>query len=76
MRPGRHLSGLGLASREVSDEQERRQAAVRELGEADRAYRAAFQELTSLGGLEPSSYNQLLAAIERLREAARRVANP
>jgi hypothetical protein len=63
-----------LPSDTVDDEHARKQAALREFSDADRAYRAAFQELTSAGGLEPSSYEQLLAALERLHEAARRLA--
>ena len=55
----------------MDDEQDRRHAALRELSDADRAYRAAFQELTSAGGLEPSSYAPLLASVDRLHEAAR-----
>jgi hypothetical protein len=58
----------------LDDEQDRTQAALRELSDADRAYRAAFQELTSAGGLEPSSFELLLASLERLHEAARRLA--
>jgi hypothetical protein len=57
----------------VDDRHDRRQAALRELSEADRAYRAAFQELRSSGGLESSSFSQLRTAVERLTEAVRRV---
>jgi hypothetical protein len=39
---------------------------LRELSEADRGYRAAFRDLTSAGGLEPSSFAPLLAAVDRL----------
>ena len=52
----------------VDDRQkhEFRHVRLRELGEADRGYRSAFRELTSAGGLEPSSFAALLAAVERL----------
>lgn len=47
--------------------------ALNELGEADRAYRAAFRELTSAGGFRPSSFRALLSAARRLEEIARRL---
>lgn len=57
----------------MNDEQDRKQAALRELSEADRAYRAAFRELTSLGGLETSSFTHLLTSVERLHDVALRL---
>jgi hypothetical protein len=65
--PGYYAGG------EVNDEQDRKQAALRELSEADRAYRAAFQELTSFGGLETSSFTLLLTSVERLHDVALRL---
>ena len=58
---------------------EARNVALRELSNADRAYRAAFRELTSHGGLDPSSFEGLLASVERLQKAVRHLrdtANP
>lgn len=55
------------------DEHDRKHAAFRELSEADRAYRAAFDEQTSLGGLEPSSFDRLLASVKRLQEVVERL---
>jgi hypothetical protein len=57
----------------VVDEPGRKHAALRELSEADRAYRAAFRELTSRGGLDASSFADLLISVERLHDAARRL---
>ena len=51
----------------------RRDAALRTLSEADRAYRAAFRKLTSRGGRtgsNPLSFEELVAATERLQAAA------
>lgn len=53
--------------------QEFRRVKLRELSDADRGYRAAFRELTSAGGLEPSSFAALLAAVERLYGVLRRL---
>jgi len=59
----------------VADRQKREHAGLRELSEADRTYRAAFQELTSAGGLAPSSLASLLAAIERLHGVVQTIAH-
>lgn len=50
------------------DDQNHRHATLSRLAEADRAYRAAFEQLTSVGGLDPSSFDRLVASVERLRE--------
>jgi hypothetical protein len=50
-------------------QQDRRHIALRELSDADRAYRDLIQLLMSLGGLEPSSCGQLRASLEPLQEA-------
>lgn len=55
------------------DEHDRKHAAFRELSEANRAYRAAFDEQTSLGGLETSSFDRLLASVKRLQEVVERL---
>jgi hypothetical protein len=53
----------------------RRDDALRNLSEADRAYRAAFRKLTSRGGRTGGStrlsFEELVAATERLQAAAR-----
>ena len=59
----------------VADGQKREHAWLRELSEADRAYRAAFHELTSVGGLAPSSFASLLTAVERLHGVVQRIAH-
>ena len=49
---------------------------LRELSDADRAYRAAFGKLTSRGGLQPATsecFEELLAAAARLLAAVRLV---
>lgn len=54
----------------------RRDDALRTLSEADRAYRAAFRKLTSRGGSTGStrlSFEELVAATERLQAAAREI---
>jgi hypothetical protein len=60
----------------VNDEQDNKHDALRELSEANRAYRAAFQELTSLGGLEASSFTRLLTSVERLHDVVLRLCHP
>lgn len=57
----------------MKDEQDDKHVALRELSEANRAYRAAFQELTSLGGLEASSFARLLTSVERLHDVVLRL---
>lgn len=59
----------------VDDEHDRRTGALTELSDADRAYRAAFRHLTSRGALEGSSFEELLASIDRLRQAVIRLAD-
>jgi hypothetical protein len=53
-----------------------RDDALKQLSEADRMYRAAFRKLTSRGGRSKSSrksFEELVAATERLQSAARDV---
>jgi hypothetical protein len=57
----------------LADRQKREHARLRELSEADRAYRAAFQEMTSAGGFTPSSFASLLAAVVRLHRVVQRL---
>jgi hypothetical protein len=57
----------------VDESQDRKQAEWRELSEADRSYRAAFREHTSLGGLDPSSFESLLTSVKRLHEVVQRL---
>jgi len=58
----------------ADDAQDRKNAALQELSAADRAYRAAFRQLTSAGGSSsPSSFALLLEAVERLEEAVRQL---
>lgn len=52
----------------LMDDHDRKHTALRDLGDADRAYRAAFAQLTSLGGLEPSTFDRLLASVNSLRD--------
>lgn len=54
----------------ADDEHQLRNLALRELSDADRAYRSAFAALTSRGGLDRSSYDELRASVDRLRVAA------
>jgi hypothetical protein len=55
----------------VVDDEGRKHAALRELGDADRAYRAAFQELTTAPRLSPTSFASLHLAVMRLEEVLR-----
>jgi hypothetical protein len=55
----------------VTDEEGRKHAALRALSDADRAYRAAFQELTTAPRLSPSSFASLRLAVTRLEEVVR-----
>jgi hypothetical protein len=55
----------------MADEEDRKHAALRELSDADRAYRAAFQELTTAPRLSPSSFAPLHLAVSRLEEVVR-----
>lgn len=54
----------------------RRNDALKQLSDADREYRAAFRKLTSRGGKSGSrrkSFEELVAATDRLQSAARNV---
>ncbi|MGQ0618000.1 MAG: hypothetical protein ACT4PW_13590 [Acidimicrobiia bacterium] len=75
---GDALGALGVAGsgRPPADEHGLRQAAVWELSDADRSYRAAFQVLTSDGGLAPSSFKALRLAVDRLSDALERLREP
>lgn len=68
--------GVATSARPWVDEHGVRQAAVRELSDADRSYRAAFQVLTSDGGLAPSSFEALRLAVDRLSDALERLPEP
>lgn len=57
----------------VEDGQERKHAALHELREADRVYRAAFQRLLTAEDLRPSSFRALRHAVERIEEVVRRL---
>ena len=57
----------------MNDDEGHKHAALRELSDADRAYRAAFSALTSRGGLDTSSFSKLLTSVERLREVVLRL---
>lgn len=57
----------------VKDGQERKHAALHELREADRVYRAAFQRLLATDDLRPSSFRELLETVERIEEVVRRL---
>lgn len=48
-------------------------ADLRELGEADRAYRVAFRDMTGSGHPDRASFRVLLAAVERLEAVVRRL---
>jgi hypothetical protein len=57
----------------VTDEHGRKHAALRELSDADRAYRAAFEELTTAPRLSPSSFASLHLAVRRLEQIVRQL---
>ncbi|HVM41074.1 MAG TPA: hypothetical protein VM618_09895 [Acidimicrobiia bacterium] len=57
----------------MADPREEITASLKELSDADRAYRAAFRTLTSAAGVTPSSFAALRRSIDRLDAAARRL---
>ena len=61
------------AAVDVDDAQDRKQAALTELAEADRAYRAEFSKLTSRGGLDRLSFDGLLESVKGLHDAVQRL---
>jgi len=56
----------------MKDDQDRTNASLHELAEADQAYRAAFHEL-SRGSLDASSFERLLRSVKRLRDVTQRL---
>lgn len=57
----------------MDDVHDQKHAALRELREADRAYRAAFRRLTTTDDLRPSSFRALRDAVHRIEDVLRQL---